>query len=115
MDWNSLLVYLQVYHISKVCLALMNIQRTHMECGELHICHDLVLDQNLNDNAYSTPLRYEALDVDHKMVMLGIGLYYNKFSLLCVPHQDYPEHDTLCMYIFNWIFLYLTRPMTPCF
>ena len=76
-----------------------------MVCGEFHICHDLVLDQTLSDNAYSTPLLHEALDVNHKMVMLGIGWYHNTFSHICVKHQHYPEHDTLCLSIFfYWIF-----------
>ena len=52
-----------------------------MVCGKLNICHDLVLDKNVNNNAYSTPLLHEALDVDHKMVMLGIGWYHNKFHI----------------------------------
>ena len=56
----------------------------NMIYGEFHIYPYLVLDQNENDNAYSTPLRHEALYVDHKMVMLRIGLYHNKFSLLFV-------------------------------
>ena len=86
----------------------MYIQNRHMECGESHICHDLVSDQSINDNACSTPLLHEALDVDHKMVILGIGLYYNKFSHLCLQHQYYPEHDILCLSIlFSWIFFYI--------
>ena len=40
---------------SKVCPELMYIQHRHVVCRNLHICHDLVLDQNVNDNAYSTP------------------------------------------------------------
>ena len=76
-----------------------------MVCGELHICHDLVLDQNVNDNAYSTPFIHEALDVRHKMVILGIGLYHNTCSHLFVQHQHYPEHDILCLSIFfYWLF-----------
>ena len=71
-----------------------------MVCGKFHICYDLVLDQNINDNSYSTPLLDEALDVNHIMVMLGIGSYYNISSLLSVQHQHYPEHDTLCLSIF---------------
>ena len=57
-------------------------------------------DQNVNNNAYSTPLLHDDLDVDHKMVMLGIGLYHNTLSHLCVQHQHYPEHDILCLSIF---------------
>ena len=41
-----------------------------MVCGKFHICNDLVLDQNVNNNAYSTPLHNEALYVDRKMVFL---------------------------------------------
>ena len=38
--------------------------------------------------------------------MLGIGLYYNIFSLLCVKYKHYPEHDTLYISIFfYWVFL----------
>ena len=61
------------------------------------ICHDLVLDQNANDNAYPTPLLFKDLDVEHKMLMLLIGLFHNKFSHLCVQHQHCTEHDTLCL------------------
>ena len=68
--------------------------------GKFCILHDLVLYQNVNDDAYSTPLYHEALDVDRKMVMLVIVFYRNTFSLLFVQHQHYPEHDTLCMSIF---------------
>ena len=101
----SVLVSLAEYHKSKVCPALMYIQHRHMVCGEWHTCHDLVLDQNVNDNSYSTPLIHKVLDTNHKMIILGIGWYHNKFSHLCVQHQHYPEHDTLCLYIlFYWIF-----------
>ena len=80
-----------------------------MVCGKLHICHEIVLDQHVDGNAYSTPLLHEALYVDHKMVMLVIGLYHSKFLLLCVKHQNYPEHDTLCLFIFfYWLFLCLS-------
>ena len=76
-----------------------------MVCGESQICHDLVLDQNVNYNAYSIPLRHEAFYMDHKMVILGIGLYHNISLLLCVQHQNYSKHDTLCLYILlYWIF-----------
>ena len=71
--------------------------------------HGLVLDQNVNDNAYSTPLLHEALDVDHQMVMLVIGWYHNTFSNLCVQNQHYPEHDTLCVSIlFYWVFSHIS-------
>ena len=97
-----------VYQESKVDQELMYIQHRHMGCGELHICHDLYLDQTLNDNAYPAPLLHEALDVNHKMVMLAIGWYKNTFSNLCVQHQNYHEHDTLCLSIFfYWIFFYI--------
>ena len=86
----------------------MYMQHRHMVCGELHICRDLVLYQNVNDNSYSTPLLHKALDVDHEMVMLGIGWYKNTFSHLCVKLQHCPEHDTLCMSIlFYWIFSHI--------
>ena len=61
----------------------------HMECGKLHIYHDLVLDQKVTVNAYLTSLLREALDVDQKMVMLGVGCYQNIFSHRCVQHQHY--------------------------
>ena len=76
-----------VYQISKVCLALMYIQHKHMVYGEFHIYPYLVLDQNANDNAYSTPLSHEIWNVDHKMIILGIDLCYNTFSHHCVQHQ----------------------------
>ena len=55
--------------------ALMYMQHRHMVCGESHICHDLVLDQNVNVNAYSNHLLHEDLGVDHNMVILVIGFY----------------------------------------
>ena len=107
---GSMLVYLTVYQKYKVCQALMYIPHRQRVCGELHIFHDLVLDQNINDNSYSTPLLHEALDVNHIMVMMGIGLYYNISSLLSVQNQHYPEHDTLCLSIFfNCIFSYISQ------
>ena len=87
------------YWKSKVFQALMYMQHRHMVCGKLQIFHYLDLDQNVNDNAYPTPLLHEALDVNHKMVMLVIGWYRNKFSNLCVQHQHYSEHDTLFLFI----------------
>ena len=93
-------VSVTVYHKSRFCPSLMCIQHSHMVCGELHICHDLVLNQNINYNAYSTPFLHGVLDVDHKMVMLGIIWYHNTFPYLCVQHQNYSEHDTLCLSIF---------------
>ena len=105
---GSMPVSLTVYQKSKIFPVLMYIQHRHMVCGELHICHELFLDQNVNDNTYSTPLLHEVLDVDHKMVMLGIGWYHNTFSHICVQHQHYPEHDTLCLSIFfYWLFSYI--------
>ena len=86
-----------------------------MECSELHIFHDLVLDKNVNDNACSTPLLHEVLDVNHNMLMLGIGLYRNKFSHICVKHHYYPKHDILCLYFFLLaLFLYFPLSITPC-
>ena len=91
---------LKVCQKSKVCLEFMYMKHKHRICGKLHVFHDLVLYKKVNDNAYSTPLRHEALDVDHKMVMLVIGLYHNTFSLICVQHQHYPEHETICLSFF---------------
>ena len=86
----------------------MYMQHRHMVCGELHICHDIVLDQNVIDNAYSTPFLREALDVDHKMAMPGIGLYRNTFSNICVQYQHYPNYDTLCLSVFFYsLFSYI--------
>ena len=84
---------------------LMYIQHRHMVYGKLHICHDLDLDQNVNDNAYPTPLLHKVLDVNHKIVILGIGMYHNIFPHICMKNQHYPKHDTLCLSIlFYWIF-----------
>ena len=105
---GSVPVYLTEYHQSKFCTALMYIQLRHMVCGQLHIFHDLFLYQNINDNAYSTPLLHEALDVDQKMAMLIIGWYQNTFWNICEQHQHYPEHDTICLSIlFYWFFSYI--------
>ena len=97
------------YHKSKVSIALIYIQHSHMVCGKFHICHDLFFDQTVKYNAYSTPLLHEALDMNHKMVMLGMSLYHNTFSHICVKNLHYPEHDTLCMSILAyWIFSYIS-------
>ena len=56
-------------------------QPLHIVCGESKICHDLVLDKNINNIAYSTPLQHESLDVYHKMIMLVIYWYHKMFSL----------------------------------
>ena len=99
-------IFLKVYHKSKVCLVFMYMQNRHMECRESHICHELVLDQKINDNFCSSPLIHDALDVDYKMVILGIGLYHNTFSHIFVQHKHYPEHDIICLSIFfYWLFL----------
>ena len=74
-------VLLTEYHKYKVCLELFYMQHMHMVCGELHICHELVLHQTVNDNAYSTPLLHEALDVNNKIVIMGIGWYHNTFHI----------------------------------
>ena len=93
-------VSLTEYHKFNFCPELVFIQHRHMVCGALPICHDLVLVQRVNNNYYSTPFLCEVLDVDHKMVMMGISLYHNTFSHICVKYQYYPDHDTLCMSIF---------------
>ena len=101
----SVIVNLIVYQIPNVCLALIYIQHRHMLYGELHRHHYLVLDQSASDNVYSASLRHEVWNVDHKIRILGICLCYNKFSYLCVQHQHYLEHITVCLYIFlPWIF-----------
>ena len=106
----SALVYLMVYQISKVCLAFMYIQHRQIIYGKLHRHHDLVLDQNEIDNAYSTPLLHKVWNMDHKMVILEIDLCYNKLSHLCVQHQHYLEHDTICLSIlFHWILFVFAR------
>ena len=96
----SALVYLIVYQIPKVCLELMYMQHNHMVYDKLHILPLLVLDQNENDNAYSTPLHHEVWNVEQKIIIPEIDLCYNKSSHLCVQRQNYPEHDTLCLSIY---------------
>ena len=112
---GSVTVLLNEHRKSMVGQALMYVQHSHMVCGELHICHDQDLYQNIYDNAYPTPLLHEALDGNHRMVILVIGWYHNTFSHLCVKHKHYPEHDTLCLSIFFLaLFLYFPWSMTPC-
>ena len=104
--WNvySDLVNLMVYQISKACLSCMYMKHKHRIYAELCINHYLLLDQNESYNAYSYLLRHEVWNVEHKMVMMEIELFYNKFSHIGVQHHDYPEHDTVCMSIFfPWI------------
>ena len=71
---------MMVYQISKVCLALMYKQHTHMVYGKLYILPYIVLYQNANDNAYSTLVRHEVWNVDQKIIIMGIGFCYNTFS-----------------------------------
>ena len=71
----SVIVSLKVYQKYKFGQALMYMKDMHMLYGKLNIYHDLVLDQNINDNVYSTPLYHEFWNVDHKITMLGIGLH----------------------------------------
>ena len=102
----SSLAHMMVYHISKVCLALMYMQQGNMLCVKLIIDHFLILDLTENDNAYSTPLRHKVWNVDHKMVILGIHFCYNTYSHLGMQYQHYTEHDTVCLSIFlSWIFV----------
>ena len=103
-QFYSAIVHLMVYQISKVCLELMYMQHKHMVYGEFHIYPYLVLDKNANDNAYSTPLRHEVWNVDHKKVIMETYLCYNTLSHLVVQHQHYPEHYTIFLSIlFPWI------------
>ena len=107
---RSVPVSLTIYQKSKVCPALMYMQHRKMVCGKLNICHDLILYQNVNDKAFPTPFIYEHLDVNQKMLMLAIVWYHNTFLHICVQHQHYPEHDTLCMYIFFYCLFYCLYP-----
>ena len=68
-----------VYHISKVCISLMYMQQNHMVYLDCHISPFLVLDQNANDNDYSTALLHEVCNMDQKMIITGIDLCYNTF------------------------------------
>ena len=113
--WNwwqvySALMYLVVYQISNVCLELMYMQHTHMVYGELYRHHYLVSDKNASDNTYSAPLCHEVFNVECKMVMMGIDFCYNKLSYLCVQHQHYLKHDTVCLYIFFPFIVYCFFP-----
>ena len=96
----SALVFMVVYQIPKVCLALMYMKHTQIVYGKLHILPFIFLGQNENYNTYSTPLRHEVWNVDHKMIILGIDFCYNTFSHLWVKHHHYLEHDTVCLSIF---------------
>ena len=112
---GSMPVLLNERRKSMVGQALIYMQHRHMVCGKLHICHDLDSDQNIYDGAYPTPLLHEALYVNQIMVILGIGWYHNIFSNICVQHQHYPEHNTLCLSIlFYWLFLSFPWSMNPC-
>ena len=77
--------------------------------GELHIHHYLVFGKSASDNAYSTPLRNEVCNVEHKMVMQGIDLCYNISLHICVKHHHYPENDTVCLSVhfisMNFVFI----------
>ena len=91
---RSVLVSLELYQKSNVGQVSMYVQHKRKLCSKFHIFYDLVLVQNVNYNAYSNPWIHEALDVDHKMSMLGIGFYHNTFSHICVQHQHYPVYET---------------------
>ena len=104
-EWvYSAIVHQMVYQISMFLLELIYMQHKQMVYVKLHRHHYLVLVQNPNCNAYSTPWRHEVWDVEQKMVTLGIDLCYNTFSHLGVQHKHYPEHGTVCLSIFfTWI------------
>ena len=106
-----------VYQKSKAVQSLMYMQHRHMECGKLHIWHDLVLDQNVSDNAYSTSLLHEALDVNHKMVILGIGLYHNIYFhvFLCNIIIILNMILSICPFYFTGSFSVFPWSMTPFF
>ena len=81
-----------------------------MVYDELHIHHYLVLDQNENDNSYSTPLRHDFWNKDHRIVMLGIHLCYNTLSHVGVQYQHYLEHDNVYLSnCFPWFFFELIK------
>ena len=59
-------------------------QHMHMVYGELYIYIYQVLDQNANDNAYSTPLRHKVWNVypflvhiPNLMAQGGLGKHYH--------------------------------------
>ena len=81
-----------------------------MVYGKFHRYHYQVLDQNAIDNSNSALLRHKFCNVDHKKVMQGIDLCYNNFSHLRVQHQNYPESDTVCMFIFIPLIVYCFCP-----
>ena len=72
----------------------------HMIYGELHKHHYLIWNKNASDNNYSSLLRHDICNVDHKMVILGINFCHNTLSHICMQHQNYPEHDTDYLSIF---------------
>ena len=111
---GSVPVLLTEYRKSKVCQSLMYMQHRHMVCGEFHICHDLDLDQTVNFSAYPTPLLHEALDLNHKMVMLGTGWYHNTFSHMCAASAlSWTWYSLLIHFLLLDIFLYIPWSMTP--
>ena len=81
----------------------VKLNNKHMLYGKLHIYPYLVLDQNANDNDYSTSLRQEVCNVEHKMIIMVIDLCSNTFLHIFIQHQHYSEHDTVCLSIlFPW-------------
>ena len=66
-------ILLNEHRKSMVDQALMYMQHRKMVYGELHICHEIYLDQNVYDNSYPNPFLHEDLDGNHIMVVLGIG------------------------------------------
>ena len=109
---HSVIVYLMLYQISRVYISLISMQHRHMVYLKVHRRHYLVLDQSARDSNYLSLLCYEAWNLDHKMVILGISLCYNLFSNICVKDNHYLEHGTVCLSIFfPWIFL--PWSMTP--
>ena len=59
----------------------MYIHHRHRVYGVLQMCYDLVLDETVYDNSYSTFLHHVVLCVDHKMSIMEIGLYLIFFNI----------------------------------
>ena len=112
---GSMSVSLNKYQRSKVCQALMRIQHMHMVCGKLHICHDLFLDQNVNNNAYSTPLIHELLDLNQKWEcweLVGITIHFHifVFKIIIILNMILPFYQ-FSFTIFSSVFYLINYSM----
>ena len=92
----------------------MYMQHRYMVYDELHIHYYLFLNQNANDDAYSTPLSHEVWNMDNKFQLwefLCVTIHFNLFlwNVSIILNMIL----SVCPFAFTGFFLYLHWSMTP--